>query len=281
MGHLVTLVSSTLARKKAFLAHVKVEAFETSVSTEGIHSKLHSDIECLPKSQDWILFTNVTFCLMLCSLSRGKPAIKGGNEKMKKCPNYLFIIMAHMAGFSWHERISSLRCCEALATSFITLPSTSTFRFIHGLILGKLVQITGLQGNYFAIKSLTMNKADGVNFIVSMGCGATCAGPAATPSTGAPASSSSGSSGPRWTRDLPPSQSRTSRWAPRWCRQRPGPHPTPGEPLKMVSFIRARCFPEKSQFISSPGYSRWGGAPVFFGWISWLDPQSDGTCLKK
>ena len=69
--------------------------------------------------------------------------------------------MAHMAGFSWHERISSLRCCEALATSFITLPSTSTFRFIHGLILGKLVQITGLQGNYFTIKSLTMNKADG------------------------------------------------------------------------------------------------------------------------
>lgn len=88
---------------------------------------------------------------------------------MKKCPNYLFIIMAHMAGFSWHERISSLRCCEALATSFITLPSTSTFRFIHGLILGKLVQITGLRGNYFTIKSLTMNKADGVNFIVSMG----------------------------------------------------------------------------------------------------------------
>ena len=166
MGHLVTLVSSTLARKKTFLAHVKVEAFETSVSTEGIHSEVHSDIEYLPKSQDWILFTYVTFCLMLRSLSRCKPAIKEGNEKMKKCPNYLFIIMAHMAGFSWHERISSLRCCEALATSFITLPSTSTFRFIHGLILGKLVQITGLQGNYFTIKSLMMNKADGVNFLV-------------------------------------------------------------------------------------------------------------------
>ena len=153
---------------------------------------------------------------------------------MKKCPNYLFIIMAHMAGFSWHERISSLRCCEALATSFITLPSTSTFRFIHGLILGKLVQITGLQGNYFAIKSLTMNKADGVNFIVSMGCGATCAGPAATPWTGAPASSSSGSSGPRWTRGPPPSRSRISHSAPRWFRQRPGPRPTPGEPGEIL-----------------------------------------------
>ena len=145
-----------------------------------------------------------------------------------------------MAGFSWHERISSLRCCEALATSFITLPSTSTFRFIHGLILGKLVQITGLQGNYFAIKSLTMNKADGVNFIVSMGWWATCAGPAATPWTGVPASSSSGSSGPRWTRDRPPSRSRISHSAPRWFRQRPGPRPTPGEPGENIWYIFLR-----------------------------------------
>ena len=150
---------------------------------------------------------------------------------MKKCPNYLFIIMAHMAGFSWHERISSLRCCEALATSFITLPSTSTFRFIHGLILGKLVQITGLQGNYFPIKSLTMNKADGEIFIVSMARDLdTCVGPAARPWTAAPASSSWGSSGPQWTRGPPPSRSRTSHSAPRLFRQMPGPRPTLGEP---------------------------------------------------
>ena len=32
MGHLVTLVPTTLPGKKAFLAHVEVEAFETSVS---------------------------------------------------------------------------------------------------------------------------------------------------------------------------------------------------------------------------------------------------------
>ena len=168
---------------------------------------------------------------MLCCLGRCKPAIKGGMKRWKKCPNYLFIIMAHMAGFSWHERISSLRCCEALATSFITLPSTSTFRFIHGLILGKLVQITGLQGNYFPIKSLTMNKADGEIFIVSMARDLdTCVGPEARPWTAAPASSSWGSSGPQWTRGPPPFRSRTSHSAPRWSRQMPGPRPTPGEP---------------------------------------------------
>ena len=32
MGHFVILISSTFTRKKAFLAHVKIEAFQTSIS---------------------------------------------------------------------------------------------------------------------------------------------------------------------------------------------------------------------------------------------------------
>ena len=50
MGHLVTLVSSTLPRKKAFLAHVKVEAFETSVSRgEGLNILKIIQILCYVK----------------------------------------------------------------------------------------------------------------------------------------------------------------------------------------------------------------------------------------
>lgn len=65
MGHLVTLVSSTLPRKKAFLAHVKVKAFETSVSSgEGRikYSQDHSDI-VLCKSI--YLNPKIGFCLQM------------------------------------------------------------------------------------------------------------------------------------------------------------------------------------------------------------------------
>lgn len=110
----------------------------------------------------WIwkyLNPRIGFCLQMLHLawcfavSAAVNLERRGIKRWKICPNYLFIIIVrHMAGFSWNERISSLGCCEALATSFITLPSTNIFRFIHGLILRKLIQITGLRGSYFAIR---------------------------------------------------------------------------------------------------------------------------------
>ena len=85
----------------------------------------------------------------------------------------------------------------------------------------------------------------------------TCEAPVARPCSAAPASSSWGSWGPLWGRCPRPSRSKTSRWAPRWRRRRPGPRRGP----------------------AGPGYSHWAGGPASAGLISVIDLLWAGTCL--
>ena len=122
--------------------------------------------------------------------------------------------------------------------------------------------IPGADGRVFIIitssEALTQWKDAGKIKINRRRISVTCAALAARPCSAAPASSSWGSWEPLSGRCRRPSRSTTSRLAPRWPRQMPGPRRGP----------------------SGPADSHWGAGQASAGLISVIDLLSAGTCLR-